>query len=70
LTDSQNCDTTAPSGKVLYHLQFSLRATSPENFGYTLVVMRSKEVDENLIIECIFRNLVVVKVNPSLCLTK
>jgi hypothetical protein len=36
-TDSQNSDTTAPSGRELYHLQFSLQATSPETSGYTLV---------------------------------
>jgi hypothetical protein len=28
-TDSQNIDTTAPSGGELYHLQFSLQAASP-----------------------------------------
>jgi hypothetical protein len=36
-TDPQNSDATAPSGRELYHLQFSLQASSPENFGYTLV---------------------------------
>jgi hypothetical protein len=36
-TDSQNSDTTAPSGRELYDLQFSLQATSPETFGYTFV---------------------------------
>jgi len=36
-TDSQNSDTTAPSGRELYHLNFPLQAASPENFGYTLV---------------------------------
>jgi hypothetical protein len=36
-TESQNSDTTAPSGRELYHLQFSLQAASPETFGYTLV---------------------------------
>jgi hypothetical protein len=35
--NSQNSDTTAPSGRELYHLQFSLQAASPETFGYTLV---------------------------------
>jgi hypothetical protein len=35
-TDSQNSDTTAPSGRELYHLQFSFQAVSPETFGYTL----------------------------------
>jgi hypothetical protein len=29
--------TTAPIGRELYHLQFSLQAASPETFGYTLV---------------------------------
>jgi hypothetical protein len=37
LTDSQNSDTTAPSGRELYHFQFSLQAASPETYGYTLV---------------------------------
>jgi hypothetical protein len=36
-TDSQNCDTTAPSGRELYHLQFSRQAASPDTFGYTIV---------------------------------
>jgi hypothetical protein len=36
-TDSQNSDTTAPSSRELYHLQFSLQAASPETFGYTLI---------------------------------
>jgi hypothetical protein len=36
-TDSQNIHTTAPSGKELYHLQFSLQAASPETSGYTIV---------------------------------
>jgi hypothetical protein len=31
-TNSQNSDTTAPSGTELYHLQFSLQAASPETF--------------------------------------
>jgi hypothetical protein len=34
---SQNSDTTAPSGRQLYHLQFSRQAASPETFGFTLV---------------------------------
>jgi hypothetical protein len=34
----RNSDTTAPSGRVLYHLQFSLQAVSPESFGYILVL--------------------------------
>jgi hypothetical protein len=29
---------TAPSGKELYHFQFSRQAAIPESFGYTLVV--------------------------------
>jgi hypothetical protein len=37
-TVSQNSDTTAPSGRELYHLQFSLEAASPETFGYTPIV--------------------------------
>jgi hypothetical protein len=37
-TGSQNSDTTAPSGRELYHFQFSLQATSPETFGYTFVL--------------------------------
>jgi hypothetical protein len=36
-TDSQNSDTIAPSGKGLYHLQFSLQEARPETFGYNLV---------------------------------
>jgi len=36
-TDSQNSDKTAPSGRALYHFQFSLQTASPETFGYTLV---------------------------------
>jgi hypothetical protein len=36
-TDSQNSDTTSPSSRELYHLQFSLQVASPETFGYTLV---------------------------------
>jgi hypothetical protein len=32
-----HCDTTAPSDRDLYHLQFSLQAASPETSGYTLV---------------------------------
>jgi hypothetical protein len=33
----KNSDTTAPSGRELRHLQFSLQTASPETFGYTLV---------------------------------
>jgi hypothetical protein len=36
-TDSQNDDSTAPSVRELYHLQFSLQAASPVTSGYTLV---------------------------------
>jgi hypothetical protein len=36
-SDSQNSDTTAPSGRELYHLQFSFHAASQETFGYTHV---------------------------------
>jgi hypothetical protein len=43
-TDSQNSDTTEPSGRELYHLQFSLQAASPETFRYTVV---SGEVLQN-----------------------
>jgi len=28
-----------PSGRELYHLQFSLQAASPETFGYTLLIL-------------------------------
>jgi hypothetical protein len=35
-TDSQNSDTTTPSGRELYYLQFSLLVANPEAFGYTL----------------------------------
>jgi hypothetical protein len=38
-TDLQNSNTTAHSGRVLYHLQFSLQGTSPETFGNTFVCM-------------------------------
>jgi hypothetical protein len=36
-TKKKNGDTTAPSGRELYHLQFSLQAASSETFGYTLL---------------------------------
>jgi hypothetical protein len=35
--NSLNSDATAPSGRELYHLQFSLQAASPETFGYSFV---------------------------------
>jgi hypothetical protein len=34
---TQNNDTTASSGRELYHLLFSLQAAIPETFGYNLV---------------------------------
>jgi hypothetical protein len=34
---THNSDTTAPSGRELYHLQFSLQAANPETFGYTVI---------------------------------
>jgi len=36
-TDTQNNDTTAPSCRELYHLQFSFQVASPGTFGYTLL---------------------------------
>jgi hypothetical protein len=36
-TDTQNTDTTAPSGIELSHLQFSLQAASPDTYVYILV---------------------------------
>jgi hypothetical protein len=44
--DSQKSDKTAPSGRELYHLQFSLQAASPETFGYTLVCRRKKSNED------------------------
>jgi hypothetical protein len=38
---SKNSDTTAPSGRELYHLQFSMQVASPENYGYTFVHVHS-----------------------------
>jgi hypothetical protein len=35
-TDSQNSNTTAPSGRDLYHLQFSVHAASPETLDTPL----------------------------------
>jgi len=34
---THNSNTTAPSGRELYHLQFSLQAAGPETLGYTLL---------------------------------
>jgi hypothetical protein len=42
-TDSQNSDTTAPSGRELYRLQFSSQAVSPVTSGYTLVWWKSHD---------------------------
>jgi hypothetical protein len=36
-TGSQNSDTTAPIGRELYHLQFSLQAAGPGTFGHALL---------------------------------
>jgi hypothetical protein len=36
-TDSKSSDTTAPSGRELYHMQFSLQAASPETFEYVFL---------------------------------
>jgi len=38
LSDSQNSATVAPTGRELYHLQFSLQAAKRETFGYTLLL--------------------------------
>jgi hypothetical protein len=43
-TDSQNSYTSAPSGRKLYHLQFSLQVVSPETSGYALVRPTSLEL--------------------------
>jgi hypothetical protein len=43
-TDSQNNDTTAPSGRELYHLQFSLQAASPETFGHTVIYIGTSQI--------------------------
>jgi hypothetical protein len=40
-TDSLNSDTTASSGRDLYHLQFSLQAACPETFGYNVVYAKT-----------------------------
>jgi len=36
--ESQNCDTTAPSRRELYHLQFPPQPASPETSEYTLIL--------------------------------
>jgi hypothetical protein len=42
-TDSQNSDITTPSGRELYHLQFSRHVASPETFEYILVCVCERE---------------------------
>jgi hypothetical protein len=42
--DSRTRDTTAPSGRELYNLQFSLQTASPETSGYTLISVTSQEM--------------------------
>jgi hypothetical protein len=37
---TKNIDTTAPSGRELYNLLFSLQVANPETFGYTLVCIQ------------------------------
>jgi hypothetical protein len=39
-------DTTAPSGRELYHLQFSLLVASLETFGYALVCLYFYGLDQ------------------------
>jgi hypothetical protein len=51
-TYSQNSDTTALSGRDLYHLEFSLQAASPETFGYT--VLHRLRVFRNPVLRRIF----------------
>jgi hypothetical protein len=34
---TQNSDTTAPSGRQLYHLQFLLQVANAETIGYALI---------------------------------
>jgi len=49
---TQNSNTTAPSGRALHHLQFSLQEASPGTFGYTLIAtyLQLTERDHLLII--------------------
>jgi len=47
-TDSHTSDTTAPSRRELYHLQFSLQAASPGTFGYTLVLFTSSYLQRKM----------------------
>jgi hypothetical protein len=44
-SDSRNSDTTVPSSRELYHLQFSFQAASPETFGYNLVNLVLLHID-------------------------
>jgi hypothetical protein len=48
LPDSQNSDTTAPSGRELYHLQFLLQAAHPETFRYTLISTHTHSLTESI----------------------
>jgi hypothetical protein len=41
--DPQNSDITAPSGRDLHHLQFSLQAASLETSGYTLALISQED---------------------------
>jgi hypothetical protein len=45
-TDSQNSDTTAPSGRELYHLQCTLQVVSLETFGNALVLLKASPETE------------------------
>jgi hypothetical protein len=63
-TDPQNCDTTAPTGRELYHYQFSLQAASPETFGYTLLRCRSLKISMTISVNIfreIFRFLITIR---------
>jgi hypothetical protein len=40
----KNSDTTAPSGRELYHLLFPIQAANPETFGNTLVLLYYKYI--------------------------
>jgi len=43
-------DTTAPSGRELYHLQFSLQAAIPEFFGYTLLELKCNNFNKFILV--------------------
>jgi hypothetical protein len=49
-TDSQNSDTTAPSGRELYYLQFSLQAASPETFWIHLRMVQKPLFPRNTLL--------------------